>query len=475
MLRSAAKNFAGVIVLTDSADYPRAMAEINAGTPDMAFRKMLAGKVFNLTSAYDAAISRFLQSGEAAFPRYWEQPLEKAAELRYGENGHQKAALYYGQDRDGSLKNMVILGGKELSYNNIRDVDLAWKAVCSFGLPAAAHPPLGEAELARLLPEAAGTGESVPMIGGGKIASIWDAERRPKTQPYWVYGEAFGPSSAPKDAARLPRMSLGTNSCACTAVAVKHNTPCGIGSADGALAAFLKARACDPVSIFGGIVAFNCAVDAATAEQLDKIFLEIVAAPAFEPDALAILTRKKNLRILKMSVPPRDEVECVSVDGGLLVQETSRRLFEKWQVVTKAAPPPQDIPELIFGLRAVCWVKSNAIAVVKDGALLGVGGGETNRIWAAELAIKRAAEKTALLAHEPEYAPLSPALRDGRPPAVLASDAFFPFSDVVELAAANGIRSIIQCGGSANDPASIEACNRHGLAMVFTGIRCFKH
>jgi phosphoribosylaminoimidazolecarboxamide formyltransferase/IMP cyclohydrolase len=223
--------------------------------------------------------------------------------------------------------------------------------------------------------------------------------------------------------------------------------------------AYKKTFACDPVSIFGGIVASTVPVDVETAEKLGELFLEIVAAPDFEPAALELLKKKKNLRIMKAKYAPQDNKECIAVDGGLLVQDADRKLLEKWDVVTKAAPAPADIPDLIFGMRAVSFVKSNAIVVVKDLAASGIGGGQTNRIWAAEQALSRSAA----------------VVKDGVPARALASDAFFPFADVVEAAAAAGIKSIIQPGGSINDGLSIEACDRLGIAMVFTGTRHFKH
>jgi phosphoribosylaminoimidazolecarboxamide formyltransferase/IMP cyclohydrolase len=231
--------------------------------------------------------------------------------------------------------------------------------------------------------------------------------------------------------------------------------------------AYQKAYACDPVSIFGGIVTANAPVDARTAEKLGELFLEIVAAPDFEEDALGILKKKKNLRILRIPAAPRQKMEYVSVDGGLLAQEANQRLLEKWEVVTRAAPAPEDKGDMIFGMRAVSYVKSNAIVVVKNRAAAGIGGGETNRIWAAELALNRSAR---LIAAEARAG-----TGDGLPARVLASDAFFPFPDVVEAAAAGGIKTIIQPGGSQNDRLSIEACDKLGLAMVFTGIRHFKH
>ncbi|MDR2418467.1 MAG: bifunctional phosphoribosylaminoimidazolecarboxamide formyltransferase/IMP cyclohydrolase [Treponema sp.] len=405
MLRAAAKNYRDVLVLTDSADYAAVIAALKAGVVSAEFRKRLAGKVFNLTSAYDAAVSRYLLNDEE-YPAYWAMPLKKAQLLRYGENGHQSAALYVSADSQGALSSMTQLNGKELSYNNIRDLDLAWKAVCAFGLAADKTAPLGDADVLRL---------------------------------------AVAPLRAEKAAV--------------CCVAVKHNTPCGIALADSLAAAYAKTYACDPVSIFGGIVACNVALDAETAAKLAELFLEIIVAPDFDAEALAILRKKKNLRVMKAPFAPKQRLECIAVDGGLLTQETDRRLLEKWEVVTKVQPEARDIADLLFGMRAVSYVKSNAIVVVKDQAAAGIGGGETNRISAAELAFQRSAKLTA----------------GDEPARVLASDAFFPFPDVVEAAAAAGIKAIIQPGGSLNDKLSIEACDKLGIAMVFTGTRHFKH
>ncbi|MDR2662653.1 MAG: bifunctional phosphoribosylaminoimidazolecarboxamide formyltransferase/IMP cyclohydrolase, partial [Treponema sp.] len=255
--------------------------------------------------------------------------------------------------------------------------------------------------------------------------------------------------------------------------AVKHNTPCGAGLGATLAEAYEKTYNCDPVSIFGGIVAFNAAVDPVTAARLAELFLEIVAAPDFDPAALEILRAKKNLRILKMNRAPRDRTECTAVDGGLLVQETDRKLLEKWDLVSAAAPDPGDIADMIFGLRLAGYVKSNAVAVIKDRSAPGIGGGQTNRIWAAEQALGRSAAAIKAAAENPALA--GTVLADGKPARVLASDAFFPFRDVVEAAAAAGIRAIIQPGGSIRDKESVEACDRHGIAMVFTGTRHFKH
>jgi phosphoribosylaminoimidazolecarboxamide formyltransferase/IMP cyclohydrolase len=420
MLRSAAKNFKDVIVLTDPSDYGELIEGLKNGTTkdlDLSFRKRLAGKVFDLTSAYDGAVARYLLDLEGGtekdaspeFPAFWPLSLKKGQSLRYGENNHQSAALYLSADHPGALGRMEQLNGKELGYNNIRDLDLAWKAACAFGLPSAALAPLGSDELAKLMPD-------------------------------------------------LP----AEHSVCCAAV--KHNTPCGLALGENPLQAYLRAYSCDPVSIFGGIVAFNTTVDAPTAEKLAGLFLEIVAAPDFEPKALEILKAKKNLRVMKAALPAGETMECISVDGGLLVQQADRRLLEKWEVVTATAPDPRDLPDMIFGIRAVSFVKSNAIVVVKNRTALGIGGGQTNRIWAAEQALFRSA--AAIKAGD------DPDKLSGR---VLASDAFFPFSDVVETAAAGGIKAIVQPGGSLRDGESIEACNRLGIAMVFTGTRHFKH
>lgn len=402
MLRSAAKNFRDVISLVDPADYAEVIEALKAGGgADDSFRRRLAGKVFNLTSAYDAAIAQYLLKDEkdADFPPYHAASLKKAANLRYGENAHQKACLYLRTDGLGAVAGMRQLGGAELGYNNYRDIDAAWKAACVFGVKGA--PPAGSADVKRL----AGFEENAPLA-------------------------------------------------ACAAV--KHNTPCGAALGKSAAEAFAKARDCDPVSIFGGIAAFNTAVDEALAKMLAAVFLEAVIAPAYDEEALAILLKKPRLRVIQAASAPSCGTEAVSVDGGLLVQQVNRKLLDKWELVTKTPVDDADIPDLLFGARVAMFVKSNAIVVVQNLAAVGIGGGQTNRIWAAEHAISRAASR-------------------GFSPKVLASDAFFPFPDVAEAAAAAGIRAIIQSGGSANDGLSIEACDKHGIAMVFTGARAFKH
>ncbi|AGB19762.1 bifunctional phosphoribosylaminoimidazolecarboxamide formyltransferase/IMP cyclohydrolase [Thermoanaerobacterium thermosaccharolyticum] len=241
------------------------------------------------------------------------------------------------------------------------------------------------------------------------------------------------------------------------AVAIKHTNPCGVAVADNIYDAFKKAYECDSVSIFGGIVAFNRTLDKRTAEELSKIFLEIIIAPDFDEDALNILEKKKNVRILKLKDGYVKEYDVKKVEGGILVQEKDEvDLYEdKLKVVTKNAPDEKEFKDLRFAWKVVKHVKSNAIVLAKDGATVGIGAGQVNRIWPTQQSIKQAGEKAK--------------------GSVLASDAFFPFPDVVEAAAKAGVASIIQPGGSKNDEASIDAADKAGISMVFTGIRHFKH
>lgn len=372
MIRAAAKNFKDVIVLTNTTDYQVVMDELQENN-EVKFetKKKLAGKVFNLMSAYDAAISNFLLE-EERYPEYLTVSYKKEIDLRYGENPHQSASYYTQTTGKGAMKNFVQLNGKELSYNNLKDMDVAWKVACEFD-------------------------ETV-------------------------------------------------------CCALKHNTPCGVALGNTVKEAYLKAYECDDVSIFGGIVAFNKKVDKETAEELEKIFLEIVIAPDFDEEALEVLTKKKNLRVIKGEVKAENKFEFVSVDGGILVQERDNDLIEDIQYVTESKPSTDQMTDLIFGMKVCKYVKSNAIAVVKDGMAKGIAGGQTNRIWAAAQALDRAGDGV-----------------------VMASDAFFPFGDVVEEAAKYNIKAIIQPGGSIRDNESVEACNKYGISMVFTGIRHFKH
>ncbi|WP_312923801.1 bifunctional phosphoribosylaminoimidazolecarboxamide formyltransferase/IMP cyclohydrolase [Empedobacter brevis] len=375
MLRSSAKNFYDVTVVTDVNDYEVVMNEIREnGSTTIETRKLCAGKVFNLTSAYDAAISTYLLDED--FPQFLESSYEKVMDLRYGENPHQKAAYYVDKTKNGAMKDFEYLQGKELSFNNIRDMDLAYKVVSEF--------------------------EET------------------------------------------------------TCCAVKHSTPCGVAIGENVLEAYEKAYECDPMSIFGGIIAFNREVDGKTAVELNKIFLEIIIAPSFTEQALEIFKQKKNLRIIKVKNPVSDKVTYVKVDGGLIVQSTDNQFSTDLKVVTNTQPTDRQMTDLVFAQKIVKWVKSNAIVVATNGQAYGIGGGQTNRIWAAQQAVARAKEKV-----EEDL--------------VLASDAFFPFRDVADFAAENGIKAIIQPGGSIKDQESIDACDERGIPMVFTGMRHFMH
>lgn len=376
MLRSAAKNFDSVAVITDVEDYVKVQQEMSEnGNTTLETRKKLAGKVFNLTSAYDAAISRMLLDEE--YPTYLSASYKKVSDLRYGENPHQSAAYYASTFENGAMKDFEQLGGKELSFNNLRDMDLCWKVVQEF-----------------------------------------------------------------KD------------EMACCAV--KHSTPCGVAIGSTALETYQKTFECDPVSIFGGIIAMNYKIDAATAEELNKTFLEIVMAPDFDEDALTILNQKKNLRIIKIKNPVSDKQTWVKIDGGILVQDNDSKFSEDIKTVTVFKPSEEQKKALMFAQRVVKYVKSNAIVVSNGIQALGIGGGQVNRIWATEQAVQRAKEK-----FEGEL--------------VLASDAFFPFRDVVDFCAQEGIKAIIQPGGSMRDEDSIEAANEHGIPMMLTGMRHFLH
>jgi len=376
MLRSGAKNFKSVAVITNVEDYEIVQREIEEnGDTTLETRKKLAGKVFNLTSAYDAAISQMLLEEE--YPQYLNASYQKVSDLRYGENPHQSAAYYVSTTENGAMKNFEILGGKELSFNNLRDMDLCWKVVNEF-----------------------------------------------------------------------------QNEMACCAV--KHSTPCGVAIGNTAVETYTKAFECDPVSIFGGIIGMNFTVDLATAEELNKTFLEIVMAPDFDDDALELLQKKKNLRIIKIKNLVSDKQTWVKIDGGMLVQSTDSQFSADIKTVTEAQPTSEQEKALLFAQRVVKYVKSNAIVVSNGFQALGIGGGQVNRIWATQHAVERAKEK------------FSGDL-------VLASDAFFPFRDVVDFCAKEGIKAIIQPGGSMRDEESIKAADEYGIPMLLTGMRHFLH
>ena len=426
MIRAAAKNFQDVIVLTDPADYAETISGIKAGNVPFEFRRKLAGKVFNLTSAYDAAVSRFMLEDE--LPTYYDMPLVKSQSLRYGENGHQKAALYVTADKKGAFAGMTQLQGKELSYNNIRDLDVAWKAVCAFNTFVKNASPVNGTDFS-----------AYEGIICGKDAN----------------GEKAAPQGTPITA------SFGGAASSVFTVALKHNTPCGASLGKTAFESYKQTYDCDPVSIFGGIVGCSATVDKEAAEEMVKCFLEVIVAPDFTEDALKVFETKKNLRIVNAEIDANDDYEVMSVAGGVLVQNKDNQLFEKWDIVTKAKPTQEQIDEMAFGMTVAMFAKSNAILVIKNKTAYGIGCGQTNRIWAADQALSRAKEKTDALG-----------LGNAE---VLISDAFFPFADCVEKANEYGIKAIVQPGGSIRDQESIEACNKYGISMIFTGTRHFKH
>ena len=384
MIRAAAKNYKYVTVVIDPTDYETVITEIEEkGETTDTTRFKLAAKVFSLTASYDSLIGNYLweKAGLEQYPNTLTMTFEKQQDLRYGENPHQSAAYYRELlPAKGSMVNAVQLHGKELSYNNINDLNGALQTLQEYNEPAV--------------------------------------------------------------------------------VAVKHANPCGIGVSNSIYEAYDKAYKADEVSIFGGIVALNRAVDQKTAEAINKIFIEIVIAPAYDNEALEILKGKKNIRILQLAELEnmgKVQLELKTVGGGLLIQEEDKKDFksEDLRVVTDRKPTDEEMNNLLFAWKAVKHVKSNAIVIAKDNMTLGIGGGQVNRIWPTQMSLERAGEAAK--------------------GAVLASDAFFPFNDVVQEAAKAGITAIIQPGGSLRDQDSIDECNKNGIAMVFTGMRHFKH
>ena len=390
MLRSAAKNHRDVIVVVDPDDYPVVIAALKAGgiAPGVSpgLRLELASKVFAHTAAYDAAIHRYLTRDAAGWPERITLALERRQELRYGENPHQAAALY-ATDEPG-IRDLAQLHGKELSFNNLLDLDAAVLAVA-------------------------------PWSGSDRAA------------------------------------------CAI----IKHTTPCGIALGRSPREAYDRALATDRTSAFGSVIAFNVAVDRAAAEAMRDLFVEVVVAPEVHTDALAVFREKKNLRVVRL--PPAATGgdggwDFKRIRGGFLVQERTRvaqAVDESgWKVVTHRRPTDAEWRDLRFAWAAVGAVKSNAILLVRDEAAIGIGAGQMSRVDASFLAVHKARQQ----GHEPAGA-------------VLASDAFFPFADGVEEAARAGVRAIIQPGGSVKDPDVIAAADQAGLAMVFTGVRQFRH
>jgi phosphoribosylaminoimidazolecarboxamide formyltransferase / IMP cyclohydrolase len=393
MLRSAAKNWESVTVVSDPADYDRVASELETSREtSLGTRLELARKVFATTSRYDGLIATELErlsvdSGQATLsageilPHRLHLALERRQPLRYGENPHQAAALFVPAGKAPyGLAAARQLQGKELSYNNLVDLEAARSLAAEFEGPAA--------------------------------------------------------------------------------VIIKHNNPCGTAEQGTLREAYLRALACDPVSAFGGVLAFNREVDAATAEEVAKLFVECIAAPGFDARARQLLSAKKNLRLLELpsgGLAPERELQLKRILGGLLVQQPDSGALRSadLQVVTQRAPTGDELAAMAFAWKVAKHVKSNAIVFAKGGATLGVGAGQMSRVDSVKIAVLKA------------QSPLGGS--------VVASDAFFPFPDGVEEAAKAGAVALIQPGGSVRDQEVIAAADRLGMAMVFTGMRHFLH
>ena len=395
MVRSAAKNYESVAIITDPKDYEEVLAELDeSGEISDKTRMLLCAKAFAHTASYDALVAEYL--GETAGLSVFEKETltltyERGLDLRYGENPHQDAAFYSEiRPEKSSLMPFEQLHGKQISFNNINDLSGAVALLKEFSEPA----------------------------------------------------------------------------CVC----VKHSVPCGAAEADDLYSAFTKACESDPVSIFGGIAAVNKTVDLITAKEMNKVFLEIVIAPDYSQEALSELKKKKNLRIIKnanISTPiskGQRAIDVKKVLGGVLVQEfdyTNAEMdINKLKCVTVKQPTETELKNLLFAAKVVKHAKSNGIAICKNRQTIGIGTGQVRRSWALEQAIRHGDEIFGEGASRG---------------AVMASDAFFPFGDCVELAHKAGITAIIQPGGSQNDRESIELCDTYGIAMVFSGQRSFRH
>ncbi len=394
MLRSAAKNHASVIVIVDPDDYSVVITALKEGrlTPGASpggqdLKRALATKVFAHTAAYDAAILGYLTRSQESLPPTLSVVLQRQQALRYGENPHQRAALYLTDEPPPGIRNMHQLHGKELSFNNLLDVDAAAMAVAPWQ---------------------------------GKEARV-----------------------------------------AC--VIIKHTTPCGIALGRNAADAYSRALATDRTSAFGSVIAFNTVVDRAAAEAMRDLFVEVVVAPRVDADALAVFKEKKNLRVVELPKFGDDQaLDYKRVRGGFLVQDRFRCAAvadeSQWQVATTRRPTDAQWNDLRFAWAAVGSIKSNAIVLVRDEAAIGIGAGQMSRVDSSFLAAHKARQQ----GHDPRGA-------------VLASDAFFPFRDGVDEAAAAGVTAIIQPGGSVRDAEVIAAADEHNLAMILTGMRQFRH
>jgi phosphoribosylaminoimidazolecarboxamide formyltransferase/IMP cyclohydrolase len=386
MIRSAAKNFHDVAVVTSPADYPAIAAEItqSGGQLSPATRWRLAQKAFAVTAAYDSAIASTLERVSAngdlghdqeAFPKNLRLSFQKIADLRYGENPHQKAAMYTDGSGQG-VANGCQIQGKALSYNNIVDLEAAWDLAQEFDEPFCAI--------------------------------------------------------------------------------IKHTNPAGAATGGTMTEAYKKALETDPVSAFGGVIGVNRPIDGPAADEMAKLFLEVIAAPKFDEAAKAIFSAKKNLRLVEIIDAPQKWV-LKDISGGVLLQDADGRPLAEsdLKVVTKRPPTPEEKRALLFAWKVCKHVKSNAILYARDGQTVGVGAGQMSRVDSCKMGAMKA------------ILPLKGT--------VAASDAFFPFADGLEEIARAGATAIIQPGGSVRDQEVIEAADRHGMAMIFTGVRHFRH
>ena len=395
MIRAAAKNHDGVAVVVCPADYVSLLTEMksNNGATSLLLRKRLAATAYARTSSYDAAISQWMaEEVDIPFPTFTGFGGRKMQDLRYGENPHQKAAVYKTSDGRIGVLDATQVQGKELSYNNINDADAALEAVSEFG--------------------------------------------------------------------------EGTPAC----VIVKHANPCGVAVASSVAEAYRRALICDPVSAFGGIIAVNHTLDGEAAEEIAKIFTEVILAPGADEDALRILSTKKNLRLLLLPKLPNPSAQATlvkAIAGGLLTQSRDAETLDmsSLKIVTKRAPSDQEMQDLLFAWKVAKHVKSNAIIFARNGRTTGIGAGQMSRIDSTRIAVSKSLDAAkAQGRNEP----------DARG-SVLASDAFFPFPDGIEAAAEAGATAIIQPGGAMKDQDVIAAADARGLAMVFAGMRHFRH
>ena len=381
LLRAAAKNHADVLAVVDPQDYPRVIEALASGGTTLAERRTFAAQAFAHTAGYEAAIAQWFAND--AFPERLTLGFVKQADLRYGENPHQGAALYVtAEPVAGTVGALLQHQGKALSYNNVADTDAALACVQAFEGPAC--------------------------------------------------------------------------------VIVKHANPCGVAVAEEIGTAYARAFATDPTSAFGGIVAFNRELDGKTlAAVLDNQFAEVVVAPRVAPDAVDAARQRKNLRLLEVGEPaPAPGRDFKRVGGGLLVQDADALCLDEsaLRTVTARAPTAAEMSDLLFAWKVAWFVKSNAIVYARDGQTVGVGAGQMSRVVSARIAGMKAADADLPVAG-----------------AVMASDAFFPFRDGVDAAAGVGVTAVIQPGGSMRDRESIAAADEHGMAMVFTGVRHFRH